>query len=134
MKRLAKWYEDANTRRITLRRKMERKGLSPAEWEEYRRLDKKCWKEACRVAPIPGLAMIEAILEVRECSCCGSEKVYYGVMSATSYGVQCENERCRLKIERTYVRNYPKGINTFDELKFYVLAQAIKAWNRRPKK
>ena len=84
--------------------------------------------------------MKSAKSKVKPCPCCGNAKLYVGVMSSTTWGVQCGyyfNKQfvgCGLNITTdmfTMSGNLPKGCKNFKDAEKFALKLSIKNWNKR---
>jgi len=62
------------------------------------------------------------------CPCCGSSKLYVGVVAACSYGVTCL--RCHLRMWKELPEFNNKSLPMLT-LESQTLAKAVKRWNRR---
>ena len=68
-------------------------------------------------------------LPTKPCPFCGNIKLYQGRLSASSFGVQCYE--CGARLELHVPHEYPKGIESFEELFIYTYEKSIENWNRR---
>ncbi len=70
------------------------------------------------------------------CPCCGCRDLFAGVMSSSSYGVQC---LCGLGVIERIPDEWPPGVwkrgvvadVNIERLHRYVLNQAVEKWNKR---
>lgn len=78
----------------------------------------------------------------KPCPCCGNAELYTGHLDGTSMGVKCmrwvpktsQIKGCGLRLKVNYPEYMPRGISSLKALDAYLLAEAVKRWDRRTEK